>query len=48
MATGIRIGCRKAMTLAETQITEAAILMRKTTKKAVRAAHMVFRCQAVG
>src|SRR6266446_7991726 len=48
IATGIRIGCRKLMILAPAQITAARIAIRTTTKNAVRAAHIVLRCQGVG
>src|SRR6266403_3375867 len=48
IATGIRIGWRKLMTLAVTHITDAAVTMRKTIKSAVSAAHIVCRCQRVG
>src|SRR5439155_25828642 len=48
MATGIRIGWRKLMTLAAAQITAATMMTRRTTKQAVSAAHIVLRCQGVG
>src|SRR6266487_2192742 len=48
MATGIRIGWRKLMTLAAAQITPPTTMTRRTTKQAVSAAHMVLRCQGVG
>src|SRR5213596_3155091 len=48
MATGIRIGWRKLMTLAAAQITAPTMMTRRTTKHAVSAAHMVLRCQGVG
>src|ERR1043166_1708998 len=48
IATGIKIGWRKAMRLAATQIAEPAITMSRTTKIADSAAHMIFFCQAVG
>jgi len=48
MATGIRIGWRKLMTLAAAQITAPTMMTRRTTKQAVSAAHMVLRCHAVG
>src|SRR6267154_1076881 len=48
IATGISIGCRKLMILAPAQITEAKIPIRTTTKNAVRAAHIILRCQGVG
>src|SRR5213592_1222284 len=48
MATGIRIGWRKLMTLAAAQITAPTMMTRRTTKQAVSAAHMVLRCHGVG
>src|SRR5437667_12785507 len=48
MATGIRIGWRKLMTLAAAQTTAPTMMTRRTTKHAVSAAHMVLRCQGVG
>jgi len=48
MATGIRIGCRKLMTLAAAQITAPTMMTRRTTKQAVSAAHIVLRCHGVG
>src|SRR6266536_558115 len=48
MATGIRIGWRKLMMLAAVQITAPTTTMRRTTKHAVSAAHIVLRCQGVG
>src|SRR6266516_344342 len=48
MATEIRIGWRKLMTLAAAQITAPTMMTRRTTKHAVSAAHMVLRCQGVG
>src|SRR5436190_22234581 len=48
MATGIRIGWRKLMTLALAQITVPIITMRRTTQKAVRAANITLRCHGVG
>jgi len=48
MATGIRIGWRKLMTLAAAQITAPTMTTRRTTKQAVSAAHMVLRCHSVG
>src|SRR4029077_4962428 len=48
MATGIRIGCRKLMILALAQITVPMITMRRTTQKAVSAAHITLRCHGVG
>src|ERR1700750_2584325 len=48
IATGIRIGWMNPETLAVIQTTEQPIVMRTTMKNAVSAAHIVFRCQAVG
>ena len=48
MATGIRIGWRKLMMLAAVQIAAPTTTMRRTTKQAVSAAHMVLRCHGVG
>ena len=48
MATGIRIGWRKLMTLAAAQITAPTMMTRRTTKQAVSAAHIVLRCHGVG
>src|SRR6478672_2586472 len=48
IATGIRIGWRKLMTLAPAQITAATMTARTTTKQAVNAAHIILRCQSVG
>src|SRR5947208_15419285 len=48
MATGIRIGWRKLMTLALAQITVPMIRTRRTTQKAVSAAHIILRCHGVG
>ena len=39
---------RKLMILAPVQITAARITIRTTTKNAVRAAHIILRCQGVG
>src|ERR1700731_1121106 len=48
IATGIKIGCRKLIIFAPTQTTAPAMTIRKTTKSAVSAAHIVFCCQGVG
>jgi hypothetical protein len=48
IATGMRIGWRKAITFAPTQTTVLTITMRRRMKTAVRDAHIVFRCQGVG
>src|SRR5437870_1457918 len=48
MATGIKIGCRNAITFAVNQITDPTITTRNTRKSAVSAVHIVLRCQVVG
>src|SRR5260370_5794444 len=48
IATGIKIGCRKLIIFAPTQSTGPAMTIKKTTKKTVSAAHIVFCCQGVG
>src|SRR5438132_11765560 len=48
IATGIKIGCRKLIMFAPTQMTAPATTIRKTTKRALSAAHIVFCCQGVG
>src|SRR5438270_6759656 len=48
MATGIRIGWRKLTMLAAVQIAAPTTTMRRTTKQAVSAAHIVLRCHGVG
>src|SRR5207302_7777134 len=48
MATGIRIGWRKLTMLAAVQIAAPTTTMRRTTKQAVSAAHIVLRCHDVG
>src|SRR6267142_4751882 len=48
MATGIRIGWRKLTILALAQITVPMIRIRRTTQKAVSAAHIILRCHGVG
>src|SRR6266478_4004559 len=48
MATGIRIGWRKLTMLAAVQIAAPTRTMRRTTKQAVSAAHIVLRCHGVG
>ena len=48
MATGIKMGWRKAMRFAATQIAEPAITIRRTTNTLESAAHMILRCQGVG
>src|ERR1700736_2583601 len=48
IATGIKIGCRKLIIFAPTQTTAPAMTIRRTTKSAVSAAHIVFCCHGVG
>ena len=48
IATGIRIGWRKAINLPPIQTTEPMMPMSTTTKSAESAAHMVLRCHGVG
>src|SRR6266446_668658 len=48
IATGIKIGCRKLIMFAPTQTTAPATTIRKTTKRVLSAAHIVFCCQGVG
>ena len=48
IATGIRMGWRKLMRFASTQIADPTMTMRRTTKKAESAAHIVLRCHGVG
>src|SRR5439155_284431 len=48
MATGIRIGWRKLTIFAPAQTTAPRTTTRRSTKQAVSAAHIIFRCQGVG
>ena len=48
MATGMRIGWRKLMTLAAAQMAVPTITTRRTTQQAVSAAQIILRCHGVG
>jgi len=48
IATGMRIGCRNATTLALTQTTDPTTITSMTTKIAVSEAHIILRCHGVG
>src|SRR5687768_11997744 len=48
MATGMRIGWRKPTIFATNQMTEQPMVMSRTTKTVVSAAHIILRCQTVG